>query len=182
MSLNQFEIKAAYADGGLIRSNPSRLGGTWAFALVGESNTRLQSGSGLILPARWNGFQIENNVTEFFALLQALKALPDGWWGTAFSDNQNTIRRFTHPHRATFTGIPKPWIVDLKDQIQRLGEVRFELLSGHPSKKALKEQERNPLVGAGKSGRFVSIHNVWADKECTRVGAEYMEAQTRGTN
>ena len=162
-------VKAVYADGGLIKSNPSPYGGTWATCHVDDYGVRVWEDKGILLPARWNGMQLENNQSEFFALLQGIKALPDGWRGWAYSDNQNTIRRFRDPY-GSMNGIPKAWVMELREERRRLGEISFVLLSGHPSKKALKE-------GIGRGGRPVSAFNVWCDKQCQELGRSWWESQ-----
>lgn len=168
-------VVAVYADGGLIKKNPSSYGATWATCHVDENDQRVWRASGMILPARWNGYQLENNQSEFFALLQGLKALPDGWRGYAYSDNQNTIRRFSDPYHATFNGIPKAWVQDMRDTWERLGSVRFTLLKGHPNKKNVEKSVKAGGV-IEVDGKLVSHHNAWCDHECSRLATDWWKA------
>jgi len=85
------QIVALYADGGVIKSNPSSTGGTYAWCAVdAESNRVIEKGG--VAPAP-PGFQITNNHMEQVAICLALEAMPDGWSGTVYSDSNVALGR-----------------------------------------------------------------------------------------
>ncbi len=165
-------IISMYADGGVIGPNPSMLGGTWAYCLVDMQGLRIQTDSGIILPAparvHPSGFHdyevgtkaVECNQSEFYAFLRGLRSLPDGWSGNIYSDSKNTIGRFFHGYG--MSGIPDRWQQMAIEQVRRLGKLCPILLDGHPTRAQL-------LAGIGKRGQPVSEHNCWCDQECTRL-------------
>jgi ribonuclease HI len=157
-------ITAVYADGGCIVRNPSPHGGTWAWCFVDDAGTRVQSKSGLILPAEIGLSAVTNNVSEFAALARALRALPDGWSGPVFSDSQITLGRIFWGWRDK--GLPAGWLWAAQANLRRLGKLEPVLLDGHPTKAQL-------ASGIGKRGNRVSEHNVWCDHECGRVCATW---------
>jgi ribonuclease HI len=85
-----------YCDGGVIGSNPSAMGGTWAFVLVFSEIINLVTkievpysieSSGVITPADVDLPSVSNNVSEIVAALNALEILPADWAGTLYSDS-----------------------------------------------------------------------------------------------
>jgi hypothetical protein len=160
---------AVYADGGVILQNPSPHGGTWAWcwtdAPLPLEGTITRQDSGLLVPAA-DGELVTNNQTEFFAVMAALRSLPDGWSGMVYTDSQVTLRRVRDPEGARMEGIPPGWVACLKRHRGRLGELHLVLLDGHPTRAHLD-------AGTGKRGGPVSPHNVHCDKACGRVGAWY---------
>lgn len=163
------EVIAVYADGGLLKSNPSPIGGMWATCHVDADGERVWSASGLILADASDPLfrEVGNNTAEFRALLAGLEALPDGWSGTAYTDSLLTIHRFTNPETAGLGGIPDDWCRRMAYVLGRLGVLEFVLLDGHPTRAQL-------AAGIGKRGNKVSEFQVWCDQECTRLGREYL--------
>lgn len=149
---------AVYADGGVIQRNPSPIGGTWAWCHVSASGERIRTDSGVILP-RQRLPEITNNLSEYVALVRGLEALPEGWSGAVYSDSQVTLARLFE--RARCKGLPQVLIRQGAAAVARLdwASISPVLLSGHPTKAEL-------LAGLAKSGRPVSEHNVWCDREC----------------
>ena len=161
------EIRALYADGGVININPSPIGGTWSFCHVDGSNTRLFFNSGVVTP-RQSCPLITNNLTEMIALVRGLAALPEGWAGIVYSDSQITLGRLFEGWK--MNAISPVLIRQGIEAKARLNwrQCTYVLLDGHPTKAQL-------LAGKGKRGQPVSEHNVWCDKECGRVGRDFLD-------
>ena len=168
------DVVAVYADGGLLKVNPSPIGGMYAACHVDADGERVWSASGLILADPSNPLfaVVGNNQCEFRALLAGLEALPDGWIGNVYTDSALTIHRFTDPERAGMAGIPVDWRRRLGQTLARLGGLFFTLLDGHPTRAQL-------AAGRGKRGNPVSVHQVWCDELCTKIGREYLGVETR---
>lgn len=157
-----------YADGGVIESNPSSIGGTWAWCHVTVAGERLTSASGVITPAEAGLPFITNNLTELFALLEARESLPYAWNGTICSDSWVSLQRVFLAAR--LKNVPD-WLVQRLQRMQRDGwfsGCAWKLLDGHPTKAQL-------LSGIGKRGSPVSEHNVFCDAECQRRAREYRQ-------
>jgi ribonuclease HI len=166
------EVVAVFADGGVVRQNPSPIGGTWACCHVDRDEQRIWCASGFILPSEVGGWPVTNNQTEFYALLAGLEALPDGWHGDACSDSQVTLIRFFQ--RGALRGIPDAWRQRMGYTLRRLDPlIRPVLLDGHPTRAQLAE-------GVGKRGHRVSEHNVWCDAACGEEGRKLFRQQTAG--
>jgi len=165
MPESQIEL---YADGGVIRKNPSTIGGTWAFRIV-ANGMAIAERSGVITPQEACLPAITNNLTEMLAVVRglALLSLTPQFCGTVYSDSMVTLGRIFLGWK--WSEIP-PWLHQ-EFRTARAGlrcwdQVRFVLLDGHPTKAHLD-------AGKGKRGHAVSAHNVWCDHECGRVGAQY---------
>lgn len=163
----------AYCDGGVVARNPSAIGGTWAYALVDADGVLVGEGSGIVHPAPPEMPLVTNNVTEFLAVTAALEALPSGWSGRVNTDSQVTIRRFAKVKAAeTVTpywpvdAVPQAIVERAWEAMRDLGDVRFVLLSGHPTKADLER-------GATEQGRPVSPWNVYVDEACGRAKMEF---------
>jgi ribonuclease HI len=156
-----------YADGGVIGVNPSRIGGTWAWRLVDAAGRVKDQASGDFLCGDINGYRaVTNNFTEFLALVNGLKALPDGWGGLVCSDSAVTLGRLFSGWK--MAGIPTWLVVAGSAALQRLGPVEHLLLDGHPTRAQL-------AAGAGKRGNPVSEHNRWCDEECRRIALSHKD-------
>ena len=156
-----------YADGGLISSNPSSEGGTWAWCWVDAYGQKINEGSGLLLPQ--DGMDlITNNNTEVYALTKALESLPAGWSGKVLSDSQCALGWLFWGWRVDSIPLPirNPFLV--QQQRHDLSLMTGILLDGHPTKKQL-------ASGFGKRGNRVSKFNHWCDRECSRMAIEYKE-------
>ncbi len=170
-SLADRPIIACYSDSGMVGSkNPSDLGISWAWCHIVKPGIRAVYASGVITPAEASLRYLGNDLGEFAAAARCLRALPDGWSGEFGCDSEITIQRLFHGWE--LQGVPVSWARAAQANLQRLGDVRPVLIAGHPTKRDL---------AAGKKGdRPVSIHNVWCDEECTRVGRAFL-AQSCGT-
>ncbi len=157
------KVIAIYCDGGLIGSNPSTIGGTWAWCHVDKHGKRIAKKSGVLLPQP--GFTCSNNDTELEAALRGLEALTGPVKVlTLFTDSWVTICRLVN----NGSGL----VNEIQERIRKAKAhwpLELVLLGGHPTKKELK-------VGRRKDGKPVSVHNVWCDKACTRRADEYKEA------
>jgi hypothetical protein len=165
---------AVYADGGLLRVNPSPIGGMWAWCHVDQGGARVRSASGMLLVDEI-GAAVTNHHTENLALLLGLEALPDGWSGRVCTDSLNALRVFCHEGRVG--KLPSAWYPRIGRVLARLGRLEPVLLKGHPTRAEL-------TAGVGtKRGRDgvrrtypVSEHNDWCDRACSQAGLAYMRA------
>jgi hypothetical protein len=162
----------AVADGGVSRVNPSPVAGTWAYRLVAADGSVLREGSGYCRPAFFGTPTVENNVTEFLALLIACEQLPAGWAGTVGSDSGNTIRRFRDPRAAKMNGVPDFLRARLVACRDRLGALDFVLFGGHPSRKEL-------AAGFRKDGKPVNAHQHWCHLAVDRRNKEAETAEDK---
>lgn len=151
-----------YTDGGCIGANPSPIGGTWACCRVSAEGERTDEQSGILRPADYGLSVITNNVSELAALVWAVLALPEGWEGTVCSDSEISLIRLFRA--GALNNVPERLVEDLRLARARLPRLRlrYRLLDGHPTREQL-------AAGVGKRGHPVSPHNVWCDRECTRL-------------
>jgi len=157
-----FEV---YTDGGVIGRNPSPVGGTWAFCFV-EADQRVREESGVIPGDELS--QITNNMTELFAILKALEALPDGARAHVHSDSQVSLGRVFSGWR--LKNVPAYMRFMLERERARFKAFEgftVTLLEGHPSSSELAR-------GFGEN-HPVSQHNVWCDHACTEAGRKFRE-------
>ena len=156
-----------YADGGVIGANPSADGGTWAYILVyGDDDIAFQTVSGLVLPDEIGVDKVTNNQTELIALINGLESLPIGWSGMVYSDSRVSLGRLFQGW--ALNNVPNLLVERAKQAKSRIGEVRFTLLDGHPTRKQLKE-------GKGKRGNPVSKWNVACDEQCKRLSRQFRD-------
>lgn len=157
-----------YCDGGVIDRNPSKDGGTWAFVWVID-DLILKSGYGVITPAQAGMETVSNNLTEMLALVRGLQSLPAIWSGTVLSDSQITLGRAFDTWK--WKNIPNWLRAEFEAERARLTrweKVEHTLLQGHPTKAEL-------AAGFGSRGYPVSEWNVWCDKACNQMAAEFLE-------
>lgn len=164
--LDANKIVAVFCDGGVIQKNPSSIGGTWAWCGVDADGNRIVERGG-VCPAP-DGRLITNNHTEQIAIVKALEFLPDGWSGVCHSDSMVALGR-------VFLGwatknLPANIIYRTTAARLRMGQMKFVLLQGHPTKADLKRG-----IGA-KRNLPVSIHNVWCDQEYGRQAKAHLNA------
>lgn len=170
------EIKAVYADGGVIGRNPSTIGGTWAWCWVSTERRVVEDvepwiikrGSGIVIPSQTLMDTVSNNHSEYMALAKCLRDLPKGWAGTVYSDSAITLGRFFEDHK--HKTIPDTWKRSMEGIRDRLGNVKPVLLIGHPTQAHIRS-------GVGKRGNPVSSFNRWCDLECARVGKAHLEGE-----
>ena len=159
---------ALYTDGGVIGQNPSPIGGTWAWCMVGADGTRTRHAYGSVTPADLDTPTVSNNHTELLALVLGLEALPAGWAGTVYSDSWVSLQRVFLA--AKLANVP-PWLVDRLQTLQKSGALKqmtYTLLDGHPTRAEL-------AAGIGKRGHMVSEHNVWCDQQCSAIARERLQ-------
>lgn len=158
-----------YVDGGVIKINPSSIGGTWAARLVEDDKVKGEW-SGAITPDQARMPAISNNLTEMLALVRGLEMLPFDWRGTVYSDSAVTLGRAFQSWR--WNNVPR-WLYDaFGNQCARLvhwNQIHYVLLDGHPTKAQL-------AAGLGKRGHPVSEHNVWCDKACCAAAERFLSA------
>lgn len=163
-------MNALYADGGVIKKNPSTVGGTWAFRIT-SAGVVVAEHSGIITPADARVPAVTNNLTEMLALVRGLQALGktnSKWTGTVYSDSQITLGRAFEGWK--WTGIPS-WLMGeyqyARKRLVNWDQIGHVLLSGHPTRDQIEQ-------GIGKGGRPVSIHNQWCDKACGIAAKNYL--------
>ena len=166
--LNNRNIFDVYTDGGVIKKNPSTIGGTWAYRFV--EGFPFHSNAGTLTKTEVLGDKVTNNQTEMIAVILALLDVPHDFAGTVYSDSMITIGRMSMGYK--WKNIPQ-WMQDLhaqnKERLVNWDKIQWVNLKGHPTKKALS-------TGIDESGgRPVSIHNVWCDKECGRMADLVLE-------
>jgi ribonuclease HI len=159
---------ALFADGGVIGSNPSAIGGTWAWRWVREGAESC-SFSGVITPQQAGLPAITNNLTEMLALVSGLQALPASWAGVVYSDSQITLGRIFLGWK--WKNIPL-WLhheyQQARARLVNWDKIQWVLLQGHPTRAEL-------AAGIGSRGYPVSEHNVWVDKTCGERAAEFLK-------
>lgn len=155
-----------FADGGVIRKNPSPIGGTWAWCSVDADGNRVIEKSGVV-PATETR-TVSNNHTEQIAITLALEAMPEGWSGIVHSDSMIALGRVFKGWKEN--NLPSNIGKRSRQAVARLGRIETILLQGHPTKADLES-------GVGKKrGYPVSIHNVWCDKACGKAAEKYLES------
>lgn len=168
MDIGYNQVLAAYTDGGCLSANPSTIGGTWAYKLVGWQGRTINLESGILLVRTELAYDmpaITNNLTELYAAMMCLEALPAGYNGALYTDSETTRYRLIGK-RAEWTGIPEAMHRRVRDAQRRVGtEYTVELLKGHPTKLDI---SKGHIDGVG-----VSIHNVECDAACNKRGKEY---------
>ena len=133
-------IVAIFTDGGVIKKNPSAIGGTWAFVCVDAQNEKIYEESGVV-PAP-NGKSITNNQTEIIAIIKALEAMPENWNGILFSDSKISLGRVFEGWK--MEGLTTNIIARAIAAKNRAGkDVKPILLQGHPTKKMLVFKSRH---------------------------------------
>jgi len=163
-------ITELYVDGGIIGTNPSMIGGTWACRLISDAGF-CHDFSGVIQPHQIsNMFEpVTNNQTEMMAFLEGLRKLPEQFKGTIYSDSAVTLGRAFNGWK--WNNIPS-WMhrvyLAQRKRLVNWDEIKHVLLDGHPTKKQLE-------AGIGKRGGPVSKHNVWCDEACRQAGEAFME-------
>lgn len=152
-------ITCAFVDGGVIKKNPSTIGGTYAFCFVDAPDNRIFEKSGVVpCPA---GRSITNNVMELVAICLALEHLPVDWEGAIWSDSEVALNRvFPRPSKAAW--MPQNLYDRLVAARARLGSVFGKHLPGIKVKKQLD-------AGIG------SYHQYWCDRAARAAGLAYYE-------
>ena len=172
-----FRTKALYVDGGVIGSNPSIIGCTWAYCCIDEDGHRFYSESGAMTVEQFGTWpKVENNGAELLAMVRGLQQLPNQWTGLIVSDSLNTIGRTFGKYARN--GIPL-WLSDELDQEQRrldLSACRRVLVKGHPTKRVLREVpiQVEPHLVPSFSHYPISHHNVWCDEACKQQAAQML--------
>lgn len=159
--LNLLDAVSIYCDGGLIGSNPSTVGGTWAWIALDVAGERQAMSSGIYLG------HATNNMMEVLATLQALEAVPAGWSGTIYTDSEIAAGRLTRGW--PLNGCPPTWEERRKQALRRVGEFHVVLVAGHPTGEDLQKGV------SARNGRPVSRWNVFVDAECQRLAREYLQ-------
>jgi hypothetical protein len=161
-----------YTDGGLLSSNPSSRGGTWAWCRV-ENDTIVLEDSGILWAEDMPGGTVSSNQAEFYAVLNAFCSLSDREIVEMYLDSDVTLSRWTGDGRFGRSGIPDPWWDGMLLQLRRCGGASWHHLSGHPAVRPSKLDGKTDLERGykikrdGTPGDPVSQYNVHVDTLCT---------------
>ena len=154
--------KRLYTDGGCIGSNPSKIGGTWAWCRVVNGEI-VASNRDVFCPDMTTIYkEITNNQAELLAIIRGLQSLPDSWFGTIVSDSQISLGRVFEGHK--MKNIPPSMIEQLNREKRRLiyfDKLPYKHVKGHPTKDDLRKGIGDPF-------------NVWCDQQCNEVGQNYI--------
>jgi hypothetical protein len=142
-------ITELYIASGCIASNPSMIGGTYAWRLVRDDGELI--GRAAVVPASSIGGEVTNNQAEMLALLEGLSHLPAHFHGTVCSQGQVTLGRAFAGFR--WTNIPG-WMH------KRYQEQRSRLGMWHQIK---------PQLVDGKNE-----HILWCEQECKTAADDFM--------
>ena len=153
-----------YCDGGVCGPNPSLIGGTWAWVMVGNDKV-LNEDSGFIEPDDLGVEKITNNLSELYAALRGIEALPEGFDGKVWTDSIITLYRLTDS--LAFKGVPD-WLMERVKLARKNRKWCYEcvLVGGHPTKRELAQ-------GCRDDGRVVSKWNVWCDTKCKEISKKW---------
>lgn len=158
-------VVALYADGGLVRCNPSPYAGAWAWCHVSQSGEIVARGSGIV-PWDGTGDGVTNNEMEAMALIEGLESLPEGWAGRVCSDSKVGLG-WVLAAAGYQSKCPDALRQRAMQATRRLGFIRRVLMNGHPS-------EAHLAAGIGGRGLPCDRHQVWCDQECTRLVEGYI--------
>lgn len=176
-----------YCDGGLIGSNPSKIGGTWAWVQV-EDGQEVGHDCGHLTPVSIALNAVTNNFTELYAVCRGLRRMPTGWNGVIYTDSNVTrLRvRLNGKGKPAMRGIPLWLQARLIAEQSRLGKYKVSLLAGHPTKQELadgfRERIGNPVWGRPEGNVPVSKHNVRCDELCKEAGRKYLASLESALN
>ncbi len=175
-------VVAITADGGCRLANPSKHGGMWAFRHLNRAHQAVREACGAVtVPEVSPLTTVTNNFTEVLAVLIALEFLPDGWSGKVRTDSLHTIRVFRDDY-------DRYWLIEgvklrIVNVLDRLGDLSYELLAGHPSKKEIALMEAGIQCFKGPKQYPYCLHNhhldsvllpkAWSDHEAEleRIGS-----------
>lgn len=148
-----------YTDGGVVGSNPSSIGGTVAFYIIGQKNEVLSNYSSFLHPNFMGSDKVTNNQTELWALLLGLAHLKPDQIAHVYCDSEISLGRVFKNY--AMANIPKFMFYVLMHikRMENFKKLEYTLLSGHPTKRQLE-------LGTGKGGRPVSEWNVNCDRDC----------------
>jgi len=155
-----------FADGGVVKVNPSPVGGTWAYRVLADGIVQCEQ-SGITTPGMAQMLTISNNLTEMLAVVRGLQSLPIDWQGTIYSDSQITLGRIFLGWK--WHNIPAWLALEFRNERARLvnfSQIQHVLLDGHPTKAQL-------AAGLGHGGHPVNINNVWCDSACGKAALSF---------
>lgn len=159
-----------YTDGGCVKSNPSKIGGTIAFTFV-KNNQRTFSYARVWTPKQLKVDRVTNNQTELWALIVGLQYTAFDDVLHIYSDSEITLGRVFMGY--AMRNIPEWMQKELNKQKRRLAnwdKFKWTLLAGHPTKPELDSGLKNSKEWVLPVSEF----NVWCDSQCQRVAAEYL--------
>lgn len=171
-------ILHCYADGGLLSSNPSRVGGSYGCVHVLDDQVVWQD-SGIIDAALLghNGV-VTNNTSELYALCRCIMKVPAGAECAFYSDSENALFRVFDV--SALQNVPA-WLCAMrsncKQHLRTLGKFTYCLLAGHPSIEELMLGKSIRREKNGKVTRYgevpVSKWNKLCDSMCNEARARY---------
>lgn len=167
-----------YTDGGLLSSNPSSKGGTYAFVILDDNEDVVIQKSGVIDIVLGVNGHVTNNIAELYALAYGIVSIPSGASVDIFCDSENALNRLFQ--YGTMANVPE-WLVLLtkraKHHLRELDSFTYAALAGHPSKEELRLGKSIHRESNGKIMRYggipVSKWNQLCDKMCNEARARY---------
>lgn len=160
-------VTTLYCDGGVFRPRRCEVG-SWAWVGADNQGRRVAYQRGWLEAHGVVGDGVTNNISEFAAMMKAVEAIgkvSPGWSGRVASDSQITIGRFRDGWRQR--GLPRGWTTRLTQALDRVGDLEYVHLKGHPNKAEISQGEG---VRRRNGRRYpVSEHQVFCDSLCTSV-------------
>ena len=160
-------ITAVVADGGTVGNGSTGPIFVMAFAFrhIDENDQVAEWGSGIVEPNQMNALRKTSHTAEIWAIIMALRDLPQGWSGKLLTDTRGAA--------AAVLGSELPadfpfWLREYCRGIRtRLGEVEIVSVGSHPTV----DERRRGVMNDG--WRLVSEHHIWCDQECNRLKYAY---------
>lgn len=157
-----------FCDGGVILTNPSSYGGSYAWVLI-ENDQIIKEGNGIVLPTDVGLPVITNNLMELQAALSGISQMEKGWEGTLWTDSQVTFFRLGSSE--SFGGIPAKMRAQCLE-LRRARRWQVKLLKGHPTQVML-----NKGYVTNHLGKHIPVNkwNVYCDEKCQQLAKEFLE-------
>ena len=152
MKINKIKTVDLYTDGGVIKKNPSTIGGTYACVLVMDDKVQYRY-SGIITPQNMRTKKVTNNQMELMAVITGFSLAKKGKHTIehVYCDSQVTLGRLYQGWK--LNGIPD-WMVEM------LNEYRPAILQ---------------TTGIHVRGHAGNKWNEECDRMCNDAGNRYLE-------
>jgi ribonuclease HI len=156
-----------YCDGGVFRPRRCEVG-SWAWVATDRDDQEVACQYGWVECGPSTPDGITNNLSELTAVMASLvwmcKATPR-WSGRLCSDSQVTLGRVSQGWK--MRGVPQRWVERVAEILERVGDIEFVHLKGHPTRADLAAGFK--LSSRGDRTYPVSHHQVKCDRLCNEV-------------